>query len=106
MSGFEPPGECHAFFQDTLQVRPCKLGRNIPVSYGPEKNMALPWLLHLTLKQCVFPAKEMQPRCFKLGWVFTPGTVANRDVGSELTGMYLQRVPGVNTHLGDPTANK
>ena len=36
---------------------------------------------------------------FKLGWVFTSGTVSFREETSEPPGMGSRRVPEVNTHL-------
>ena len=42
----------------------------------------------------------------KLGRVLTPGTVSDKDVATELTRTYLQRVPGVSTRLSAPQPNE
>ena len=38
----------------------------------------------------------------ELGWVLTARTVSDREVATELTRTYLQRVLAVNTHPGSP----
>ena len=69
-----------------------------------EHSPGLP-ILTLTVESLWFQVMLLPGR-LKLGWVFTLGTVCFREETSEPPGMGSWRVPGVNTHPGDPIWNK
>ena len=75
-----------------------RLGRDIPVAHGPESRHYTPLATIVLSKHF----NELPSACPEQGWVLGARTVSDRDVATELTGMYSQRVLAVGTHPGSP----
>ena len=78
--------------QDSQQVHPCKLGRDIPVAHGPGSEyppqLTASSLHHFCGDDSLFQLEMRQPgECHALF-----RTLRNRDVSDEPTGMYSRRV--------------
>ena len=68
-----------------------------------KQHKALPWLeCHHSVDSIFLVVEEPAGWALQLGWVLTPGTFANRDVGFRASRDGLWRVPGVSIHPGYP----
>jgi len=79
--------------------RPCGLGRDFLSLTVLNQDTTPHWL-----RWCVQNISNVMPSaCPEPGWELGARTVSDKDVATEFTGMYLQRVLAVNTHPGSPT---